>query len=266
VSPGADGPPELDVAVEAAHRAGTLLLDHFRAGVTAEWKGDRDPVTDADREAEATIRARIAAHYPDDLVVGEEGAALAEEEVRGRRRWYVDPLDGTTNFLKRRRRWAVSVAFCDDDDRMLVGVVHLPVYGETFTAVDGQGARCGDQPIRVTDTAELGEALVEIGALGVDIVRERASIAQLGSVVMSLRVTGSTVSDLVDVAHGRADGFWATRPGRWDLAAGLLIAREAGATVTDLQGRPIVATAPAVLAAAPGVHRAMLAIVSPTER
>ncbi len=212
-----DEPAELRVAVEAALRAGRLLLEHFRVGVTAEWKGDRDPVTDADREAEAVIRARIAADFPDDLVVGEEGVALAEEDVRGRRRWYVDPLDGTTNFLKRRRRWAVSVAFCDDDDRMLVGVVHLPVYGETFSAVDGHGARCGDQPIAVTTTADLNEALVEIGALGADIARERASIAELGSAIMSLRVTGSTVSDWstwrTDAPtgsgrRGRAGGIW----------------------------------------------------------
>jgi myo-inositol-1(or 4)-monophosphatase len=251
------------VAVDAVEAAGHLLLEHFSKGVRTEWKGDRDPVTAADREAEALIRERIAAAHPGDLVVGEEGAHVSEADVAGRRRWYVDPLDGTTNFLKGRRRFASSVAFCDADDRMVAGAVRLPVHEETFAATDGGGATLNGEPIGVTATERIDEALVEIGAIGgIDIIRERASLADLNGVVMTVRVTGSTVSDLVDLAVGRADAFWATRPGRWDLAAGLLIAREAGATVTDLRGRPIVAVAPAVLAATPALHAQLLAILA----
>jgi myo-inositol-1(or 4)-monophosphatase len=258
---GNDRPPgaaELAVAVAAVEAAGELLTEHFEAGVRAEWKGDRDPVTEADREAEQLIRSHLADAFPDDLVVGEEGAELSEGDVAGRRRWYVDPLDGTTNFLKRRRRWASSVGFCDEEGRMRAGAVRLPVFGETYAALAGGGATCGGRALRVTDTSEVAEALVLIGALGLDSTAERRQITALGRRALSLRITGSTVSDLVDLAAGRADAFWATLAGRWDLAAGGLIAAEAGVRVTDTRGREVTGTAPAVLAAAPGVHAALL--------
>lgn len=251
--------PELAVAVAAVEAAGALLLDHFSAGVAAVWKADRDPVTKADREVEAMIRERIACAFPGDLVVGEEGAELDEVAVAGRRRWYVDPLDGTTNFLKTHRRWASSVAFSDADGQMQAAAVRLPLWGETYTATAGGGAWCNGTPIRATRTTAIAESLVLIGALSGP--ADRVTVGALGGQALSLRVTGSTVADLVDIAAGRADAFWATIPGRWDLAAGLLLATEAGARVTDLQGRPVVGTAPTVLAAAPDVHTALLDIV-----
>jgi myo-inositol-1(or 4)-monophosphatase len=253
-----DAAPELAVAVAAVDAAGEALVRHFTRGVQAEWKGDRDPVTAADREVEALIRDHIAAAFPDDVVVGEEGAELTEDDVAGRRRWYVDPLDGTTNFLKGRRRWASSVGFSDADGRMRAAAVRLPLWRETYTAVAGQGARCNGAPVRATATSDIAEALVLIGALGSS--EDRTTVAAIGAEALSLRVTGSTVADLVDIGAGRADAFWATTPGRWDLAAGLLIATEAGATVTDLQGRPVRGTAPTVLAASAGVHAALLGI------
>jgi myo-inositol-1(or 4)-monophosphatase len=253
------GQPELAVAVAAVEAAGDLLRVHFAQGVHAEWKGDRDPVTAADREVEHLIRAHIGQAFSDDLVVGEEGVELTEADVAGRRRWYVDPLDGTTNFLKGRRRWASSVGFCDADGQMRAAAVRLPLWDETYTAVAGGGARCNGMPTRATRTEAIGEALVLIGAIGGP--EDRRTVAVLGSRALSLRVTGSTVADLVDIAAGRADAFWATNPGRWDLAAGLLLATEAGACVTDLQGRPVAATAPTILAAAPAVHGAVLGMV-----
>jgi myo-inositol-1(or 4)-monophosphatase len=257
------GAEELAVAVAAVEAAGDLLCEHYEQGVRPEWKGDRDPVTAADREAEALIRRHIREAFPDDLVVGEEGAELAEDDVTGRRRWYVDPLDGTTNFLKGRRRWASSVGFCDADDVMRAGAIRLPLWSETYTATAGGGAACNGTPTSANRTSELAEALVLIGALGLDRELERRSLALLGARALSLRVTGSTVADLVDLAVGRADVFWATSPGRWDLAAGLLIASEAGVVATDLEGRPVVATAPTVVAAVPEVHAEVLRIVAP---
>lgn len=252
---------ELAVAVAAVEAAGALLERHFDQGVAAEWKADRDPVTAADREAETLIRSHIAAAFPDDLVVGEEGEELSEEDVAGRRRWYVDPLDGTTNFLKGRRRWASSVGFCDEQGQMRAAAVRLPLWQETYTALAERGARCNGELVHAPATTDAGLALVLIGALGLDQAVERRHVAELGARALSLRVTGSTVADLVDIAAGRADAFWATNPGRWDLAAGVLLATEAGADVTDLQGAPVVATASTVLAAAAGVHAELLAIV-----
>lgn len=256
-----EGEAELAVAVAAVEAAGALLSAHFARGVHAEWKGDRDPVTAADREAEELIRAHIAAAFPHDLVVGEEGAVLHEAEVVGRRRWYVDPLDGTTNFLKGRRRWASSVGFCDAGDTMRAGAVRLPLWDETYTGLAGGGAACNGVTTQATSTTDVREALVLIGALGLDREVERRGIALLGARALSVRVTGSTVADLVDLAAGRADAFWATSPGRWDLAAGVLIASEAGVTATDVAGDPVVATAPTVLAATAGVHADLLAMV-----
>lgn len=252
---------EIAVAVEATQAAGILLLGHFRAGVDAEWKGDRDPVTVADHVAERLIRDHLTAAFPDDVVVGEEGEHLDEWEVNGQRRWYVDPLDGTSNFLKGSRRWAVSVAFCDEADRMVAGVVHLPCWDETYTAEAGAGAWLDGTRLAVTGTDRLGEALVAGGQIGWDVDLDRDRFLALVGRVLGVRVTGSTVSDLADVAAGRSDAFWASSSGRWDLAAGALLAAEAGATVTDLAGVPITGPADQILVAGPGLHDALLRLV-----
>lgn len=256
---------ELEVAVAAVEAAGALLLKHFTDGVLAEWKGDRDPVTAADREAEKLIREHIAEAFPDDLVVGEEGAELPEAEVAGRRRWYVDPLDGTVNFLKGRRRWASSVGFCDENDRMRVGAVRLPLWGETYAALDGGGAFCDGSPLRAADTRRLEDALVLVGAVKSERELQGAGPAEVAARVLSVRVTGSTVTDLVEVAAGRADAYWSTLPGRWDLAAGLLLVREAGGVTTDLDGRHVLSTAPAVVAAGAGLHGELLTLLTTAE-
>ena len=242
------------VAVEAAEAAGVVLRRHFAHGVTAEYKGKGDLVTVADREAEDVVRARIRAAFAGDAVVGEEGEPLAEAAVRGRRRWYVDPLDGTTNFVKGQPRWAVGVAFCGADDRMAAAAVHVPMTGETFAATLGGGATLAGIPIHVPDL-EVDAALALFGPLtGIT-----AAIRVIAPRVLSVRVTGSTVVDLVDLACGRGDLYLGTRQGRWDLAAGVLIASEAGAVATDLIGTPLTGPADEVFAATPHVHAALLA-------
>jgi len=258
-------PTELDVALAAVTDAGALLRRHFTAGVTAEWKGAgegeaggrgsrRDPVTVADREAEALVRAHLADAYgPGELVVGEEGEPLAEAAVAGRRRWYVDPLDGTTNFLKGQPRWAVAVAFCDADDRMAAAAVQVPMAGETFSAARGAGATRDGAPIRAAEVG-VDEALALFGPLtGIT-----QAVGVIAPRVLSVRVTGSTVADLADVACARADLFLGTGQGRWDLAAGVLLASEAGAVATDLAGGPLLGPATEGLVAAPRVHAALL--------
>lgn len=254
-----DGAHELEVARRAVVAAGELLQDHFRRGVRADWKGDRDPVTEADLAAEALIREHLAVAFGDDVVVGEEGADVAEERVRGRRRWYVDPLDGTANFLKRRPRWASSIGFCDADDRLTAAAVATPTTGEVFTATRGGGAWCNDLPVRAADTTDPVEAMTAVGVLDVDLpLDDPVALICVCRGTLSLRVTGSTVSDLCDVAAGRLDGFWSAGAKRWDLAAGILLCREAGATVTESDGSAIADPGSSVLAAAPSVHPALL--------
>lgn len=249
------------MAVEAAHAAGQVLLRHFSAGVTPRWKAERDPVTDADEEAQQAVRRQLLAAFPDDLVVGEEGPSMPEAQVQGRRRWYVDPLDGTTNFLRRRRRWATSVALCDPDDRMVAAAVHIPCWNETYTARVDRGAYRGHEPLRASTVDRTDQVLLALGAVGVDQPAPRAAVGRLAGRVLSVRVTGSTVCDLCDLAGGRADAFWANAAGRWDLAAGALIASEAGARVTDLSGRRVEGPAEVMLGAAPAVHDELLALV-----
>lgn len=249
---------EVAVAIEAVREAGGLLREHFARGVTTEWKGRGNVVTVADREAEALVRRHVAAAFADDLVVGEEGEHLEEAAVRGRRRWYVDPLDGTTNFVKGQLRWAVAVAFCDASDRMAAAAVCVPMTGEVLAAERGAGAR------RVNDNTPAT-------ALAVEDVDAAEALALLGPVegltdaipfisrsTLSVRVTGSTVSDLGDVAAGRAELFLGANQGRWDLAAGVLLATEAGAVATDLRGNAVTGPAGLAFVATPALHAALL--------
>ena len=228
------GDKELEVALEAAQQAARVLVGHFEAGVKAEWKGDRNPVSVADREAEELVRRLLTEAFPDDVIVGEEGSAPSEEVVRGRRRWYVDPLDGTTNFLKRWERWAVSIGFCDDDDVLKAGVVLQPLTDEVYTAVRGQGAQRNGVSIAVSGITELQNALLVTGTKP----HVLADIERLWPAVLTGRVTGSTALDLCEVAWGRADVHISSNQGRWDLAAGAVIAAEAGAAVLDPQLQP----------------------------
>ncbi len=256
---------ERALAVALAREAGSVLLEHVARGVTAEWKGGTDPVSAADRAAEELIRERIAAALPGDVVVGEEGEEVPEASVRGRRRWYVDPLDGTTNFLKGRPRWAVSIAFCDADDRLAAAAIHLPSTGELYDAGRDAGAAQDGEPLRCGTTATLDEALVALGAL----TRGRpdqAVAAGLAGQVLSLRVTGSGAADLADVAAGRADAFVTTGSGRWDIAAGALLAAEAGAAVTTLTGEDALGPSETVVAATPALHPALLELVTHASR
>ncbi|HEY8341275.1 MAG TPA: inositol monophosphatase [Egibacteraceae bacterium] len=252
---------ELAVAREAAAAASELLLRYFDKGVEVEAKGDRDLVSVADRDAEAVVRRVIAASFPDDLVVGEEGAAVSAADAAGRRRWYVDPLDGTTNFVKGRRMWGVSIGFCGPDDRVHVGVVTVPRQGETYTAVRGHGAARDGRPLRVSTTSAVRDALFTTGSHG----DPRAFLPAWGRVMeqaLSLRVTGALAPDLCELAAGESDGLWALEPGPWDVAAGTLIAAEAGAVVTDLAGTPLRAPhVDGVVAAPPTLHADLLRLL-----
>lgn len=248
---------ELDVAVSAARAAGALLHDRFRTGIGVSFKGRRDIVTDADLDSEELVRRMITDAFPGDVVVGEEGEQPGEDEVGGRRRWYVDPLDGTTNYVKGRPRWAVSVAFCDADDRLAAAAIVRPCEGEEYTARRGHGAWMNGSRVYRDDDPAYEDALALVGPLadGDDAVR---AIARQS---LSIRITGSTVSDLADLATGRGDLHLGRRQGRWDLGAGILLLREAGLTVTDLAGTPIDGPDDSIVAAPPTVHARTIALL-----
>ncbi|HYI99409.1 MAG TPA: inositol monophosphatase family protein [Thermoleophilaceae bacterium] len=205
-----------------------------------------DMVSDADRDAERLIRELLARERPDDGLLGEEGSDV---EASNGRRWVVDPLDGTTNYLYRFPAWVVSVAL-EDGDGTAVGVVHDPLRGETFTALRGGGARLDGDPIAVSGAERLESALIGTG-FGYDAdrrARQAELLATLLPRVRDIRRAGAAALDLCMVACGRLDGYYERGLHAWDWAAGSLIAAEAGASVLPLPGEPfgLVVASPAI--------------------
>ena len=194
-------------------------------------------VSDADRDAETVIEELLRDERPEDGLLAEEGAA---SEGKSGRRWVVDPLDGTTNYLYGIPAWAVSVAL-EDDGGGAVGVVHDPVRAETFAAARGLGARLDGEPIEVGSPERLGSALIATG-FGYEPDRRRAQAEVLVHVLPSvrdIRRAGAAALDLAWLAAGRLDGYYERGLNPWDWAAGRLIVTEAGGAVRELQGDPV---------------------------
>ncbi len=229
-----------DIAISAAREAGDAALEGQRAGVTvaATKSSATDVVTEMDRRSEALLVDRILSRRPDDGIVGEEGSDhVGETGVR----WILDPIDGTVNYLYGQPSWAVSVA-AEIDGVIVVGVVVAPVLGETYVATLGKGARLHDaqgvRTLRVNDPVELPAALV---ATGFGYTKERRTgqarvVAGVVPNVRDVRRLGACSVDLCHVAAGRVDAYYERGPQAWDLAAGGLIAQEAGARVEGLHG------------------------------
>ncbi len=249
----------LRLAVELAERAATLAFEGRRRGVpTAATKSTgTDMVTEFDEACEALIAGGLRAARPDDAVMGEEGTADGGSSGIT---WLVDPIDGTTNFLYDLPGWAVSIAAADAEGTV-VGVVAVPTLGETYTAVRGRGAWRNGRPIRVGSVARLDDALVATG-FGYDAARRRRQAALLTTVmpaVRDVRRLGAASVDLCHVACGRVDAYFEEGLGPWDLAAGALVAREAGAVTIDFAGAP--ARPEEVLAANPALAPALRALL-----
>jgi myo-inositol-1(or 4)-monophosphatase len=231
---------DLDLAERAARAAGEVLLSYY--GRAPEGLGskssDTDLVSDADREAERTVRELLAAERPGDGLLAEEGSRSESESGR---RWIVDPLDGTINFLYGFPAWAVSVAL-EDGDGLVAGVVHSPVHGETFCALRGEGASLlagsARERLRVRETRELAGALVATGfsyepprrAQQADVMRELLPRAR------DIRRAGAAALDLAWLAAGRVDAYFERGLNEWDWAAGRLLIEEAGGSCVWLEG------------------------------
>ncbi|GHJ40644.1 inositol monophosphatase family protein [Streptomyces sp. TS71-3] len=241
----------LALAKEAARRAGTLLRDGRPAdlGVAATKSSPIDVVTEMDIAAEKLITGFLGEHRPADGFLGEEGASRTGTSGV---RWVIDPLDGTVNYLYGLPTWSVSIA-AERDGETVVGVVEVPMRGETFHAVLGGGAYAGEQRLRCRADAPLEQSLVATGFNYVTTVRDhQAEVArQLVPQVRDIRRGGSAAVDLCDLAAGRLDAYFERGLNPWDMAAGDLIAREAGALTGGRPGeRPSYDLA---LAATPGV-------------
>lgn len=224
----------LELALGLARAAGELLLERFGgppSGVSAKTTRT-DLVSDADRDAEALILARLTAARPGDAIVAEEGGASFGH---GGLSWLVDPLDGTINYLWGIPHWSVSVAAADDAGP-LVGVVHDSCRGETFSALRGGGAWLGETRLQLDPGPPLEEALIGTGFNydAAERARQAARLTQVLPAVRDLRRYGSAALDLAWVAAGRLDGYFETGLNAWDWAAGRLLVAEAGGTVWEL--------------------------------
>jgi myo-inositol-1(or 4)-monophosphatase len=262
VTGGARDDDLLDLAVRAAHAAGALLVERFRGPATglAAKSSRTDLVSDTDRDAEALILGIISSARPDDAIVAEEGGAAAGAGGDGGLRWLVDPLDGTINYLWGIPQWSVSVAALDERGP-LVGVVHDPPRGETFSARRGAGARLGDEPLALGPGAELDQALVGTGFnyRAEERARQAARLVGILPAVRDVRRFGSAAIDLAWVAAGRLDGYFETGLNPWDWAAGRLLVSEAGGVVQELP--PAGGSPGGVVAAPPGLIGPLRALV-----
>lgn len=224
----------LQVAVETAQQAGALLLDEFQKPRTIEYKSDVDIVTEADRRSEAFIVERLRTCFPGHALVAEEGS---RQEAASDYCWYVDPLDGTTNFAHGYPVFAVSIALVAGDE-LLVGVVHDPVRGETFHAARAEGAWLNQKRLHVSTTERLSESLLATGFPSRK-RHENPNVLYYHRFTLlshGVRRAGSAALDLCYVACGRFEGFWEFNLKPWDTAAGVLVVREAGGVATDFQG------------------------------
>lgn len=210
---------------------------------------ETDLVSEADRAAERSIADALRRERPEDGVLGEEGAAVRAESGR---RWLVDPLDGTTNYLYGYPVWSVSVAL-EDEEGALVGVVHDPVRGETFRATRGGGAELNGEAIAARDHDRLETALVATGFGYAPELRgaQAEALARILPRVRDVRRGGSAALDLSWLASGRLDGYFERGLNPWDWAAGRLIVTEAGGAVRELPGEPagLLAAGPRLLPA-----------------
>ena len=249
----------LATCVAAAVKAAELIraASSTLSDITWETKGPADFVSHVDRGAEDVIRGVVADRHPDAVLIAEESAPRVDQ---GDLTFVVDPLDGTTNFLHGFPWYAVSIAALAHGSQVAAAVLNVAT-GELFTAVRGGGARRNGQPIRVSSVTEPSRALIGTGFP----FKHREGIAPYMEVLprlmqstAGLRRGGSAALDLCDVACGRFDAFWELRLAPWDVAAGILLIREAGGVVTDLEGRPAPVASGPIVAGNPVMHAWLL--------
>jgi len=248
-----------------AREAGGLLMQYFQQGLKIEYKGDADLVTAADRASEAMIRERISQQFPSHDVLGEEQGL---NDQGSNYRWYVDPLDGTTNFAHGYPVFCVSMALerralehrTGDRGMRIAGVVYDPTRDELFTAEQGRGAHLNGQPIHVSKAAQLKECLLATGFPSHK-RHKNPNIHFYHQITLrthGVRRAGSAALDLCNVASGRFDGFWEFNLNPWDTAAGVLIVEEAGGKVSRFDGSQFEIDSRETLASNGLVHDALL--------
>jgi len=257
----------LSTAEAIAREAGALLREFYHRGVRTEYKGDVDLVTEADRASEALIGERLRAAFPNHGIYGEEGT---REGLNGEFRWYVDPLDGTTNFAHGFPSFCVLLGCehraaglaANEDGQMIAGVTYDPLRDEMFSAALGKGATLNGEPIHVSRTRSLDESLIATGfpskkrheSPNVHFYQEFTLRSH------GVRRAGSAALDLAFVASGRLEAFWEFNLNPWDTAAGILLVEEAGGRVGDFSGGPFQLNSKEVLVSNGLIHEELVVL------
>lgn len=228
--------PYLNIAIEAARQASKIILRYADQldRIDINRKSDKDLVTQVDCLAEDTIRQIIRKKYPNHSILAEEAGYTPGDEVC----WIVDPLDGTANFVHGFPHYAISIA-AQRNDQLEMGVVYDPVRDELFTALRGHGAQLNQRRIRVSTIKKLDDALIGTGFPFREAHHFKPYLNLFSSIfpkTAGVRRAGAAALDLAYVACGRFDGFWEAALKRWDMAAGVLLIKEAGGMVSDFQG------------------------------
>ena len=250
---------ELEGALSAARRAGEVLRAGFGTEHAITYKGEVDLVTEIDEEAEQVIRKELLGTFPSYGMLAEEGGELAGEEDA---RWIVDPLDGTVNYAHGLLIFCVSIAL-ERAGEVVLGVVHDPMGEETFVAERGRGATLNGEPIKVSDTDDLIQALIATG-FPYDRAEMPGALDLFGRfavLTLGMRRLGSTALDLCYVAAGRLDGYYERGIWAWDIAAGSLILEEAGGKVTDYRGGMLDLERREIVASNGALHAAMMKLM-----
>jgi myo-inositol-1(or 4)-monophosphatase len=249
-------PSYLETSVEIAREAGALLSKYFERRVTFELKGEHDLVTEADRASEQLVIERLSSHFPSHSIVAEEGGGhIGSSEYC----WYVDPLDGTTNFAHGFPMYNITMAL-EQSGELIAGVIFDPEHNEMFTAERGSGAYLNNRRIRVSKVNRLENTLVATGFPSRK-RHENVNIHfyyQLAMLTHGVRRAGSAALDLAYVASGRLDGFWEFGLNPWDMAAGILLIAEAGGKCSDMKGGPVTLRGPHLVADNGLVHQQIL--------
>ena len=250
---------DLELATACARAGAAIVLRHFGRHHSAEFKGTNDPVTEVDRESEAAIVDLIRRHRAGDTIVAEEGTG----SEGGARRWLIDPLDGTVNFLHNIPHVAVSVAVYDADTPLAAAITDV-ITGEIFTAEAGLGAWRNGSPIATTEATDLRETVMATGFF-YDHDRFAAEYTRPVTAVLErvngVRRFGSAALDMAWTASGRFDGYWGLGVAPWDIGAGILLIREAGGLVTDPFGEAATPDTRLIVSGGRGIHEPLRALV-----
>src|SRR5579862_5396920 len=251
-------PSYLETGVEIAREAGALLSKYFERRVAFELKGEHDLVTEADRASESLVVERLRSHFPSHSIVAEEGGG---HQGTSEYCWYVDPLDGTTNFAHGFPMYNITMAL-EQSGELIAGVVFDPEANEMFTSERGSGAYLNNRRIRVSKVDQLENTLV---ATGFPSQKRHQNVNvhfyyQLAMITHGVRRAGSAALDLAYVASGRLDGFWEFGLKPWDMAAGMLLIQEAGGQCSDMRGEPAKLRGAHLLADNGSIHAGMLEI------